>query len=483
MKNIIKFTFVLAILALFTPQPAEAVRFNPQKINKFGVHLGDTNHLQQAAELVNSNKGDWGWITVVIRSNELNKQQWQNFFNQSRRLHLNPIVRLATKTSGKHWKRPNQTEIKQMAEFLNQLIWPTKNKFIIAFNEPNHGNEWGGGVDVKNYADIFLFTQKAFKKLENNFFVLFAGPDQAAPHKPPNYFSAKEFYRQIYLYKPEIFKNIDGLASHSYPNHGFVGLPSDQGWASIRGYQSELLLLKKFGAKDNLPVFITETGWPHQEGVIKKTKFYPEQKLGKLFQEAFKIWNNDEKVYAFTPFILYFPQGNFSNFAWLDENKQPYSFYQDVQKIEKQSWWPEQDDAGAIIKSKLPPIIFPNHLYQGSAIVQNNGQQIWGEKGRVCWPAINSELIELTDLCQKNNQNLEPQQVGVFTFSFKIKTGKPINKRAFKLTWENLNPINIKPILKTKTFTVYRPKTSLLKKITTSWYNLRQQIKTMLKLK
>ena len=73
---------------------------------------------------------------------------------------------------------------------------------------------------------------------------------------------------------PNYFENIDGLSSHSYPNHGFIGTPKEIGQHSIRGYLWELNLLKKLGVQKELPVFITETGWPHREGIKSQNNFY-----------------------------------------------------------------------------------------------------------------------------------------------------------------------------------------------------------------
>src|SRR3989338_2024841 len=53
---------------------------------------------------------------------------------------------------------------------------------------------------------------------------------------------------------------LSGLASHSYPNPGFSGVPYGFGRGTVRTYQWELDLLKQLGVKD-MPVFITETGW------------------------------------------------------------------------------------------------------------------------------------------------------------------------------------------------------------------------------
>jgi hypothetical protein len=38
--------------------------------NKFGIHILSANEIEKAKELVNSNGGDWGYVTVVIRDDQ-----------------------------------------------------------------------------------------------------------------------------------------------------------------------------------------------------------------------------------------------------------------------------------------------------------------------------------------------------------------------------------------------------------------------------
>jgi len=118
--------------------------------------------------------------------------------------------------------------------------------------------------------------------------------------------------------------------------------------------------------------------------------------LNNFFEQAFSIWNTDKKIYSFTPFILYFPHGKFSNFSWVDAEKTPYSFYKITQQIPKKSWWPEQENGGKIEKINLPLFIVPNSPYTAILEIKNTGQQIWGEKGEFCWlPEETKERLKL----------------------------------------------------------------------------------------
>ena len=40
---------------------------------------------------------------------------------------------------------PNEYDLIDFANFLNQLPWPVNNRYVIIYNEPNQENEWGAG--------------------------------------------------------------------------------------------------------------------------------------------------------------------------------------------------------------------------------------------------------------------------------------------------------------------------------------------------
>lgn len=469
------FIFLLfLILPLLTPGTTKANSFDigPQKINKFGIHLADTTNIEYAAELVNSSGGDWGWVTVVLRKDEQNYQQWQDFFNQLREKHLVPIVRLATEMQNDIWRKPTKRDIDETLNFLSKLNWPIKYRFIVVFNEPNHGKEWGGRANPREYAKIFLYTCRKFKQLSSDFFILLAGPDQAAPHQPPNYYSPQIFYIELTKSTPEILDCMDGLASHSYPNHGFIGSPKDRGWGSIRGYEEELKLLKLLGLKKDLPIFITETGWPHKEGQKISKEFYSASILSKYFEQAFSIWNNDKNIYSFTPFLLYFPEEIFSNFSWLDKNKKPYPFYYATQKIPKKSWSPPQLNRGTITKADLPPLIFPETEYQALIRLRNEGQKIW-EDNSFCWETKSSESVIASPLCSIEEQKILPGKEGWFRTTFKIqKTNQSSfdSQKKIKLGWNGVGEITLKRVVNQENITIPLALHKLKKRLI-YWYN------------
>jgi hypothetical protein len=151
-KFLICFFLVTCALSLVTSVKAV---YDPLSVpnNKIGIHIltADPKEASEAAQLANNN-GDWGYVTVIIQDDDRKVDKWQAFFNDLRRRHLIPIVRIATHSDQGNWSVPSSGEENGWAEFLNNLIWPTKNRYVIIFNEPNHGQEWGGKVDAAEYA-------------------------------------------------------------------------------------------------------------------------------------------------------------------------------------------------------------------------------------------------------------------------------------------------------------------------------------------
>jgi hypothetical protein len=434
--------------------------------NIFGLHLTQPEDLSAAKDIINSNGGDWGWVTIVIPLNQLNHQTWQDFFDQCRQDHLIPIVRLATNADGDNWKAPSISDIDNLASFLNSLNWPTQQQYIILFNEINHGQEWGGEVNVKNYVDMSIYASQKFKSLNPNFFVLGSALDLAAPEKMPNFKSAQNIYQEIYTYNPTYFDNIDGLASHSYPNHGFIGTPKDTGQHSIRGYIWELNFIKNLGVNKTFPVFITETGWPHREGFNSHNNFYTTTTTAKFLLDSYNIWSKDDRVKAVTPFIYNYSQLPFDHFSWLDKDQKMYPAYQclvDQPKFQNQ---PEQTTKYEIYNSQVPFIIFTNNEYTGQISLKNTGQSIWGESNFCLKPIVNN-YIEITEICTKYTDYVLPNQIKIFSFKFKIKDG---SSAKINLAWENLdNSIEISPF--SDNSVVFHPKFNLIDQIKSFFTN------------
>lgn len=346
------------------PRPARAIVDPRQSANnRFGIHVLEQEDLKPAAELVNAN-GDWGYVTLVLRLNDLNQEKWQGIFNEMRRRHLIPIVRIATTPENSHWVKPQPQDVDKLVEFLNSLNWVVENRYLVLFNEPNHAKEWGNEIKPHEYAAIARELQTKLKAASADFFILPAGLDTAAPNSADT-MAATEYWRQMYLADPEVFQLFDGWNSHSYPNPDFSGPVSGTGFGSLRSYQAEINYLSRFGLAANLPVFITETGWVNAGG-----------DLAGLFTTAFtQVWQQTDLV-AVTPFVLNYPQAPFKQFSWLGT---PH--YEAVAKLSKTSGRPRQIHQSQLVDHNLPDEVVTASDYRFFLEFTNTGQSIWEREG------------------------------------------------------------------------------------------------------
>lgn len=296
--------------------------------------------LENASKLVNSNGGDWGYVTFVITAAERNVKKWNAIFTDLRRLHLIPIVRLATQLVGDHWEAPVTEDAASWSDFLSSLNWVTKNRYVVLFNEPNHAKEWGWRISPEEYADIISSYSSSLKQKSDDFFILPAGLDASAPN---GYETMDEivFLKKMIARNPDIFASLDGWTSHSYPNPGFRGSADGKGRGTLRTYQWELETLAKFGIQRSLPVFITETGWAHREGIPDNSAYLPAQTVAEAFQLASESVWNDPAVIALTPFLLNYQSYPFSYFSWqLPDSSDFYPQFAVYQNISKEQGSP-----------------------------------------------------------------------------------------------------------------------------------------------
>jgi len=345
--------------------------------NKFGIHLATPSYedIKAASLLVNSQGGNWGYVTVVIPDNDLDVAKWQGIFDQLRRYQLIPIVRLATHGEGENWVVPQVKDSQKWLRFLNSLNWVVKNRYLLLFNEPNHATEWGGVVDPEEYAKVALEFAKTFKENNSDYFLMLAGLDQASPQQLPRYASADYFLRTVIgligLTNYEAY--FDGLSSHSYPNPGFVAGPYGQGWGSVKGYEVELALLQDLGISKNLPVFITETGW--------RRDLLGEQTVADYFATAYnQIWLPDTRVIAVTPFLLNYQSEPFLGFSWQRENSPEfYSQYQTVKSLNKIKGMPVIEE-NINFNNRLPRQLVEDSSFLFKLSISNLGQGWWDSK-------------------------------------------------------------------------------------------------------
>lgn len=304
---------------------------NPLSVsnNKIGIHILFDYEIKDAAALINSSNGDWGYVTIVIQSGDKDIDKWQAFMDNAKKYHVIPIVRLATEGdyfNTEVWRKPTESDILDFANFLDSLDWPVKNRYVVIYNEVNRGNEWGGKANPTEYANLLSFAVSVFKSKSPDFFILSAGMDNAAPDQGDAYMNQYDYIRLMNASVPGIFNQIDGLSSHSYPNPGFSMPPSFDSPMSANSYKYETALIRKMSAKD-LPVFIDETGW--------STKTVSDAMAANYYKIALNTIWNDPSIVAITPFLLQGTGGPFQQFSFLGINNTLTNQYNAIKNYPK----------------------------------------------------------------------------------------------------------------------------------------------------
>lgn len=387
MSKYILTVLVLTLYLFAIPHMLSSVRAitDPLSVpnNRFGIHIiqATPDESSPAAELTNTN-GDWGYVTVLIESTDRKHDKWQEFFNDLRRRHLIPLVRLATHPEGSYWKRPYEGEEEAWADFLDRLNWPTKNRYIIIYNEPNHATEWGNKVDAESYAKVLDQVVTALKSKNQDFFVLNAGFDASAPSIPPGFEDQAIFMRKMNEAVPGVFEKLDGWVSHSYPNPGFVGSPEGFGRGTVRTYVWEMQQLRNLGVQKDLPVFITETGWKHAEGLSYDPWLPKVDVVAKYYQAAFENAWSASRIVAVTPFLLNYQETPFDHFSFkkiAKEGQDYYSMYQTIRDLPKVSGKPIQENKAKLLSGEVYSSIVSGQSYMVSLTFENSGQSIWND--------------------------------------------------------------------------------------------------------
>ncbi len=424
--------FLLSGLPLSLPRKTWAL-VDPLEApnNKIGIHISDVSDIPSATALVNSSGGEWGYVTVVIREDQRNAEQWQYFFDELRRKKLIPIVRIATRSEGAIWVRPLPEDALRWAEFLNALNWVIKNRYVILFNEPNHAKEWGGSIDPVNYAQISKTYRDALKETSDDFFVLPAGVDISADSNASS-LNPEAFYAAVYKSNPEYFTQFDGWTVHAYPNPNFSSPPTSKGRNSIWGYVWERNLLSDYGMSPTIPLFITETGWIHNETTQEGVE--PEL-IGEYLRQAVENAWSDPHIVAVTPFILRYNALPFEHFSWM-RGDTPLAHFTAYQGIEKIKGAPQKDDKAEIIDSFLPETLASNSHYRVGFRLRNAGQSIWdannfrleiSDRDGLVSSISEIATIEPGDATKLWFELTAPQEVGTSTMSLRVLLeGKPL---------------------------------------------------------
>lgn len=331
MKKIV-FLITAFFFLLVTVQETYAI-YDPYSLpnNKFGIHILFPEEINEASSLVNSSGGDWGYVTIPIRASDRDLDKWQKFMDNAKKHHLIPIVRIAT--DGDYfdkisWSKPTSYDILDFANFLNSLNWPTRNRYVIVYNEVNRADEWGGTPNAFEYAEILNYAVDIFKQKNDDFFIISAGFDNASINIAGQSINQFTYIEQMENSMPGIFSKIDGISAHAYPNPAFSSPPSNSR-TGIYSFYYQKQLIEGYANK-NLPVFITETGWTSDK--------IPQEQQSLYYKDAFSKYWNDESVLAVTPFIFNANQGTFTQFSFIKngEKTKIYNIYRNIAKTKGQ---------------------------------------------------------------------------------------------------------------------------------------------------
>ena len=435
-KPKIQVSILFLLFTITYPLSTAYAIVDPQAVpnNKFGIHIiqATPDESSPAAELVNTN-GDWGYITVLIEQKDKNKDKWQEFFNDLRRRHLIPIVRLATEPQGNLWKIPNPEDADSWADFLNSLNWPTKNRYLVVFNEPNHGQEWGGAVDAKSYANTLDKLISALKKRSEDFFIMNAGFDASAPQRLPNYQDEISFLQEMKQAVPDIFERLDGWVSHSYPNPEFSGSPDALGRGTVRTWFWELQQLRNLGVVKNLPVIISETGWKHSEGLNFQPQYPSVDTLAGYYQKAYEEAWNSSRIIAVTPFLLSYQEPLFDHFSFKrppnsglfiqtpGENPPAYyPHYEVIKNMPKVAGQPVQENKATLIKGEVFSSVVSGESYTIFLTFKNSGQSIWNDGKKLSLvPIEGGKELGIENVFIPDGVKIEPG--AEYTFQIQLK--------------------------------------------------------------
>ncbi len=411
MNNLV-LIFLFFLLSLFVPKNAAALD-NPRDVpnNKFGIHVVNDEDLENASYLVNSSGGDWGYVTLVIREDERDAVRWQKIFDRARRLHLIPIVRIATTQSGENWTKPSADDVDDWVKFFDSLNWVVQNRYIVVGNEPNHATEWGGEVNPSEYVEFFGNISKSLKISSPDYFLMIAGFDASAPDNK-THMSEEKYIKKMLAKNPKLFDYVDGWASHSYPNPGFSASPQNTGQKSVKTYEWELTLLKRLGIYKDLPVFITETGWAHKTD--DNQDYLDTDTLINYYKKLFEIYQSDSRVVAFTPFVLNYTHPPFDIFSWKKSDGSNYSFYEETQRVLKYKGEPKRITEAEIIFEIAPEFIKKGDNTYGLVIAKNTGQTIW----TMNTPISDTEkgINDKFEIDSPVFTDIEPGKIGIILF-------------------------------------------------------------------
>ena len=303
--------------------------------NKFGMYINaSAAQVGEVAPLINSNGGDWGWVLVPMDVRQRDASLWQSIFEACKTHHIKPLIQLFNNNTCD----VNEMDFNGLAEFFNELSWPTKHLYISIFNEVNAKDYWCEKLAPEEYAVVLNTAIESFKAVNQNFFLMPAGFNSSC-RSGPRYLDEEDYLLRMNAAVPGIFGKIDGWANHAYPQPEFSGdFYNPPSWYGVRdqieNYKWEMGLLQRHFGVSGLPIFITETGWAHQEGSMPKKEYKHSSVTARYFDDGYRNhWLPNNQIVAILPFVWY--KTDAPNFNWRRDDGSFYPQYDVVMSFPK----------------------------------------------------------------------------------------------------------------------------------------------------
>ncbi len=326
--------------------------------NRFGIGLvgpGNVTQWDLTANLV----GTGGYIKLIFPGIDLNltqvPQDWVNAVAECYNRDLIPVIRMGPPWGNRKIREqaddPSATSFLNLASKYAMVVrslplrpgWPL---YVEVHNEPNLCYEWDcspGHVPndrltyqqmaaeyaafLRDVADaLHAIGDSRIKVLNGALAPGGAGWCACGSDDWGDPLLGTHFLTAMAAAVPDIWDRLDGFATHSYPStqegSGFWR-PYDQCMPGLLYFEHELQTIGR-----NLPVFITETGWPVTHDACGGQCGTREQVADWTVQAYRDPWLSHPSIRAVMPFMLQDP--NWDAFAWVAPDGSHYPVYDAV---------------------------------------------------------------------------------------------------------------------------------------------------------
>lgn len=331
--------------------------------NRFGIGFvgpGDTADLERAANLA----GPGGYVKLIfpgiVRDTPGPDPSWSAAVRDAYARDLVPVIRMGPpwgdtfvrdqSDPGSGYRRYTQLAAAYRRVVQGLPLRPGWPLYVEVHNEPNLCYEWrcragsvpgdwiSGDQIAAEYAAMLRDVADALHAIgDARIRVLNAGlaPGdvrrcQCGGDGYEAGATTLDFLRAMQSAVPDIFRRLDGFASHSYPAEGFgygFFVPFDRARTGLLVFERELEVV----GRSDLPVFMTETGWC-QPGPRCPMNGGSRDQIADWTERAYQeIWLTHPRIRAVMPFVL--RDVGWNDFAWVDPGGSPYPVYNRIRAL------------------------------------------------------------------------------------------------------------------------------------------------------